>query len=231
MTIELQGDTDKIPTYVKEAKKNNIKVLPPDVNESTDEFVVIGDTVRYPLSAVMNVGNVAVKEIIKNKPYRNLKDFVSRVPNKVNKRIIKNLIKVGAFDSIDNKNRNILLESFTGEKYITWSKDIASQYESEMIGISLTSHPLDGMNIIPFSTFPDGNAYVTGIISYVKKIKDRKGNDMCFLKVENQFEEVEVTVFSYQFSRYTNLFIEGVKVRISGKKENDKMILNSIEVI
>jgi DNA polymerase-3 subunit alpha len=96
-------DTDKILKNLTECRKHKIEVLPPDVNESLAGFTVRGDKIRYGLSAVKGVGEKAVEVIIAARadgPLVDLEDFVSRVDlQAVNKRVLENLIKCGAFDS------------------------------------------------------------------------------------------------------------------------------------
>jgi DNA polymerase III subunit alpha len=81
----------------------NIEVLPPDVNESGHRFTVVGDTIRFGLSAVKNVGTHCVEEIIAAReeggPFEDVFDFCERVdPRTYNKRTVESLIKCGAFD-------------------------------------------------------------------------------------------------------------------------------------
>ena len=55
---------DRVPQYVAEARAMKIQVLPPDVNESGRRFTVVGETIRFGLSAVKNVGDSCVEAII-----------------------------------------------------------------------------------------------------------------------------------------------------------------------
>jgi DNA polymerase-3 subunit alpha len=234
MSIELLGSDGgtNIPIYVKEAKRKGIKIIPPDINTSRTEFFASQDAIEFPLTAIKNVGKKAVEVIMSKRPFTSLSDFVARVPkSKANKRVVENLVKAGAFDNIDNKNRNILLKQFTGEEQLTWSKEIGVRYETELMGISLTGHPLDSYNIVPFTDFPEGTAYLTGIVMEVKKIIDRSGNEMAFVKMENQFECIETIVFARTFSRHKKMLLEGMKLRVSGRKEGNKMLADLLEVI
>jgi DNA polymerase III subunit alpha len=82
---------------------HDIKVLPPDVNESDAQFTVSGESIRFGLAAVKGVGNAAI-DIIgvreKDGPFESLYDFCERVSlSKVNKKVMEALIKCGAFDS------------------------------------------------------------------------------------------------------------------------------------
>ncbi|CAN5702404.1 DNA polymerase III subunit alpha [soil metagenome] len=94
---------DRVPQYVAEARAMKIRVLPPDVNESGRRFTVVGDTIRFGLSAVKNVGDSCVDSIIaarEDGPFEDIFDFCERVDSKTyNKRTLESLIKCGAFDN------------------------------------------------------------------------------------------------------------------------------------
>jgi len=95
---------DRVPQYVAEARAMKIQVLPPDVNESGRRFTVVGETIRFGLSAVKNVGDSCVDSIIAAReegPFQDIFDFCERVdPKTYNKRTIDSLIKCGAFDNV-----------------------------------------------------------------------------------------------------------------------------------
>lgn len=98
-------NTDKIAQYVYECSKLNIKVLPPDINESGSEFTVSGKNIRFGMAAVKSVGGQAIKAIITEREtngiFTDFMDFCKRVSKQdVNKRSLENLIRCGAFDSM-----------------------------------------------------------------------------------------------------------------------------------
>jgi DNA polymerase-3 subunit alpha len=102
LTSEMHS-TDGVVKYIAECRGHGISVLPPDINESEKEFIVIEDQIRFGLVAVKNVGEAAIEAIIaerQNKPFDSLSEFCERADlRKVNKRVIESLIKCGAFDS------------------------------------------------------------------------------------------------------------------------------------
>ena len=107
-------NTSKIVEYIGECSKNSIKVLPPDINESFDKFAVKGNSIRFGLLGIKNVGEGFVKELIQereeNGKFLNFTDFCSRMSDKcINKKLVENLIKSGAFDSLPNNRRELLL--------------------------------------------------------------------------------------------------------------------------
>lgn len=96
---------DKIATYINEAMRMSIKILPPDINESFDNFTVVGDSIRFGLVAVKNVGQGAIDSIItarqKGGRFKSIYDFTERVdPRPVNRKVIESLIRCGALDSL-----------------------------------------------------------------------------------------------------------------------------------
>ncbi len=107
-------NTSKIVEYIGECSKNSIKVLPPDINESFDKFAVKGNSIRFGLLGIKNVGEGFVKELIQereeNGKFLNFTDFCSRMSDKcINKKLVENLIKSGTFDSLPNNRRELLL--------------------------------------------------------------------------------------------------------------------------
>jgi DNA polymerase-3 subunit alpha len=104
LTSEM-GDTDKIVKYIDECRAMGIQVQPPDMNGSGVRFTVQGDTVRFGLAAIKNVGEAAMESILRTRaeqgPIRSLEDFCARVDLRlVNRRVVESLIKAGAFDSL-----------------------------------------------------------------------------------------------------------------------------------
>jgi DNA polymerase-3 subunit alpha len=96
---------DKVPFFVSRCEEMGIEVLPPDVNESGHDFVVIGGNIRFGLEAVKGVGGAAVDAIIAAResggPFTSIWDFCERVDCRaVNKKTVECLVKSGAFDSL-----------------------------------------------------------------------------------------------------------------------------------
>jgi DNA polymerase III subunit alpha len=104
---------DRVPQYVAEARAMKIRVLPPDVNESGRRFTAVGETIRFGLSAVKNVGDSCVEAIIAAReeggPFTDIFDFCERVdPKTYNRRTVESLIKCGAFDNTGHSRAAML---------------------------------------------------------------------------------------------------------------------------
>jgi DNA polymerase III subunit alpha len=122
---------DRVPFFVSQAEQMGISILPPDVNLSDHEFVVVDGNIRFGLDAVKGVGYQAVEAIKKargdsdpthpppptdpgqptpNRPFLSLFDFCARVDNRtVNKKAIEALIKCGAFGSTGASRKGMLM--------------------------------------------------------------------------------------------------------------------------
>jgi len=112
LTSEM-GDTDKIVKYIEECRAMGIRVEPPDVNVSAVQFSVAGDTVRFGLAAIKNVGEAAMQSILRSRsdqgPFHTLEDFCARVDLRlVNRRVVESLVKAGAFDSLGLTRAHLL---------------------------------------------------------------------------------------------------------------------------
>ncbi len=104
---------DKMTLFVQELAERGIPVLPPDVNESGWQFTFNGDHVRFGFGGIKGVGETAAEHLMavraEDGPFASLYDLCERIDTrKANKRVIENLIKTGAFDSL-HPNRNALL--------------------------------------------------------------------------------------------------------------------------
>ncbi len=76
------GNTDKIVKLIDDCRKMGIEVLPPDVNESGQDFKVVDGAIRFGLCAIKNVGESAIDTVIKARDeggsFENLFDFCTR---------------------------------------------------------------------------------------------------------------------------------------------------------
>ena len=98
-------EVERINFLVNEVRRLGIKVLPPDINASFEEFGVEGENIRFGLSAIKNVGENIVRAIIEERgrggTYEDLKNFLSRIHHRdLNKKSLESLIKAGVFDSL-----------------------------------------------------------------------------------------------------------------------------------
>ena len=135
MTLDL-GNTDKLNVFKQELDRLRVPLLPPDVNRSGATFTVERDAhpsgaIRYALGAIKGVGVEAMKGVVAARrsggPFQDLFDFARRVdPKSVNKRILENLVRAGAFDGL-NPNR---AQTFAGIEMVLRFAQVAAEEQT-----------------------------------------------------------------------------------------------------
>ena len=107
------GDIEKIAEMINECQRMGLRVLPPDINESFNDFTLNGEIIRFGLETIKNVGTNVVAAIIaerqQNGVYKNIADLLSRVDSKdLNKKSLEALTKSGALDTLGERNQLIV---------------------------------------------------------------------------------------------------------------------------
>ncbi|MGA1603296.1 MAG: OB-fold nucleic acid binding domain-containing protein [Prochlorothrix sp.] len=100
------SNQDKVQKYIANCQAMGIEVELPDVNRSGEDFTPLESRILFGLSAIRNVGEGPIRQIIKARseggPFQNLADFCDRVDTVVrNKRVLESLIHCGALDKLE----------------------------------------------------------------------------------------------------------------------------------
>jgi DNA polymerase III subunit alpha len=105
------GNAEKLAFFIAEARHMGLSIMPPDVNHSQLRFSVSDGVIRFGLGAIKGVGSGAAEAIIAQRqaggPFTGLLDFSERVEAGLNRRVLENLAKAGAFDSFGLKRAQI----------------------------------------------------------------------------------------------------------------------------
>ena len=85
LLTSVKDDKDKMAIYLNECRRMKIQVLPPDVNESAQNFTPVGSDIRFGLTAIRNVGTNVVEKIVEARArrkgrYEYFNDFMDKVP-------------------------------------------------------------------------------------------------------------------------------------------------------
>ncbi|HDK7165278.1 TPA: DNA polymerase III subunit alpha [Clostridium botulinum] len=105
MLNSVKGDNDKVSFYVNFAKTLGIEIIAPNINESYSNFTVKDNRIIFGLTAVKNVGEKGIDNIVLSREQKDkfidLSDFFNKVDTSIiNKRLVESLIKAGAFDCL-----------------------------------------------------------------------------------------------------------------------------------
>ncbi len=267
-------DKDKMAVYLAECRKMGIKVLPPDVNESSLYFTSVGTDIRFGLGAVRNVGEAVVDSIVRTRrakgKYTSFADFLSKAEIVVcNKRVIESLIKAGAFDSLGHTRRSLVnchdqaVDAVIGPKRQEamgqfdlfgsaddadgpgddlsgilqldlgpgeWDRKILLAAERDMLGLYVSSHPLEGAERILARNRDttlaelaegervEGEVQIAGIIAKVdRRVNKQSGNLWAIVTVEDLDSAVDVLFFPKTYEHVAQDLVEDAVVSVIGR--------------
>lgn len=165
LNINITSD-NKLALYKEECEQLKINILKPDINLSSDKFILYNGSLVFPLLAIKGLGNVAVKTILderNNGEYKSIYDFVARTFNLgIKESSLLTLIKAGVFDSFNINKQSLvnnivnivnygnLISSIDQDLILEPSLELVDEYsekdlllmESELFGFYLSSHPV-----------------------------------------------------------------------------------------
>ena len=173
----------KIATAIGKMKNRGIEIVATDINKSSYTFApdVEDNLIIYGLSGITRIGDDLIQEIMDNRPFNGIEDFIEKV--KVNKPQMINLIKSGAFDKLYNNDR---LAAMNG--YIDLIADKKQR-------ITLQNMKM----LIEFGLIPDKYDFQCKVYNFNKYLKKfKKGN----------YYEVDRTAFDFYSQHFDVDFLE-----------------------
>ena len=271
---------EEIKKIMDDARGHGIRILSPDVNESSATYTVNKDgDVRFSLGGMKGFGANIVDLILKDRDenglYTDIYDFVERMGGVVNRKAFETLLYAGALDGFGIKRRQYELPGRSGQPFIDEivrygelyrndTVDAAAslfgdieemkperpavpemageedylgllQKEKELVGMYLSSHPLDKyrFEMEHFTTCELANlanlvsecelakksakVSVAGLVTDYKQLLTKKGAPYSRTMLEDYSGSYELTLFTReheQFFKYMvphdALFLEGV---------------------
>ena len=160
---------------VADARRFGVNILPLDINDSFDRYTVENGAIRVSLKQLKGMSTEALVSILSERAkgkFTSLRDFALRTT--VSQPILERLVRVGAFDSLGDRNKLLLqlpklvtLKHKIGRGAIPLFEDVKTEIdlfedticnnrqakmlvERELLSLSLSAHPLD------FYAFDDG---------------------------------------------------------------------------
>ena len=117
------SNMDEIKKIMDDCKKNGIKVLNPDINESDARFTVNKQgEILFGLGGIKGFGDNIVRAILaereENGLFEDIYDFVERMSGVVNRKAFEALLFSGAFDSFGICRKQFTLPGKTGDTFL-----------------------------------------------------------------------------------------------------------------
>jgi len=243
------GNLDQAARYINTCKKMGIGVLPPDINRSSNRFKTEEGKIRFALSAVKNVGDMAIKNVIKerekNGVFSTFLSFLERMSDyDINKKMIESLVKASAFDSFGIPRSQLIQQIEPIMNQLVQSK--RSKMEGQMslfeMGGKDTTNTLENFSINHLQEYEKSEIlamekevlglYVTGhpLDEYREIIDDRVNCDSSAF-LSSVTEEDSVDLQEKRVSDGQKVTMAGMCVLRKNKatKSNDLMCFLTIE--
>lgn len=240
ITASLNTDPGAVE-FLTYAKVHGLKIAPPNVNKSKQNYELQDGVIYMPLSTVKGVGPSAVEEIIANGPYDSFDDYLQKTSGRGGrkKNVMESLISVGAFDGVDERDRFQLMVDWKksrNEDYPTrntWKNPrIRGKIEQNLLGISLSYDPLfdnkewiekQGAASLGELQKTDVGDFVCipGQVTSIRKHRAKNG-EMAWLTVKLlSHDEVTLTMFATAWSKYKDLISTNVIAAFNCKRTDD----------
>jgi DNA polymerase-3 subunit alpha len=200
---------EKLGMYLNECKNLDINVISPSVIESEYQFQIKDDnTILFGLSAIDGIGEIQAQHVLNssNTGASNIFEFFRWADDRaLNTKVIENLIKAGAFDSLVPDE--LLADKIDKDKKINILKD-----EYETIGIYISGHPLDDIwdvvsqqgadtvESIIKSSSAGQTVELYGVIFDYKALTTKRGPKMCRFRFEDKTGSVDAIAFPREFA-------------------------------
>lgn len=236
----------KTKEYIDILKGNNLHVIKPSINLSTDKYIY-KEAIIMPLTSIKDITKDIALEISKNAPYNDFYDFISSIYHlKLKQGIIENLIYAGALDCF-HETKQTLINNISSaliyselineldktlinkpiiETFPEYDKTLLMQKEYELYGFYISNHPASKYICPKSKDLPkyfDKFIEVTVLIENIKSIKTKKGDNMAFLDLSDDTGKISCTVFPKKTSYLNELKIgDIVKIKGQVQKRLDK---------
>ncbi len=259
----------KFSEYVLEMNSLGIKMLPPDINESINTFIIKDNAILYPLTGIkeinMNMMEKIAQDRKENGKYKSFFDFISRMFSKLTNAPITEqqlnnfdskieiLVSSGAFDDLYPSRESMRKSILKGRMYaqnlivengqlmldssiippplMTEEKDDPAynlDREFEVLGVMLSDNPLTlkkeklqakgVINIIDAKEEAD-EVLVAGLIRQKKVINTKKGEQMAFVKIFDETDDLEFTIFPRTYKECASLLEKNALILARVKKQ------------
>ncbi|QQK77294.1 DNA polymerase III subunit alpha [Salicibibacter cibarius] len=167
----VENDKDRLGKAIRELKNQGLHIYPPAVNRSTERFAPEEKGVRFPFQIITQVGRQVSGKLIRERnkrgAFQSFIDFCARTAHlSVNRRLLANLIKAGAFDDLHSDRAKLLASIDRALEFVDFERDLGQlfergsrdfryadaaplspeecyMYEKEVTGFYLSGHPLD----------------------------------------------------------------------------------------
>ena len=244
---EIQLRDRKREVMILDALENGFEIEKPSINIMKIGDFVKNKKIRLGLAHIQGISRDLAKWIVENQPYKDLADFVEKLPNNFHKKEnILPLIQIGAFDYADSNRGKLaynladhanLLNYYSDDIFMAssgggfayheaedYSETEKYDFEKNLLGIGVTPHPLQNLarrfegNFTPLVQLVKNRRMTILVeINYIRTHRTKTGQTMAFLTVSDSRENFDVTLFPEIYRQFSSELEQGKFYLISGK--------------
>ncbi len=246
------GNPDKTFDYIKEIKSRGIKLYGISINRSKSEYVIEDNSILLPFTICKDIGFNLAKKIEEIGPSKDYIEAVCKLSgNGVDCKAIGNLICAGAFDEfnlsrltmIDNLPRVLQYAEATKGLSLFGNDDapiienkkddmlVRAEKEKEILGFYFSFNPIESIkkkyhiNVKPIASFTDGYVSGFGQIKYIKQIRTKKGERMCFVDVLDDSSSISLVIMPNVYNEYIEKLNSAKYVYFEGRKDREASLI------
>ena len=241
MFRQVEGSASSVKEWINECTLNNINLLTPTLSNASLNYQ-IANGIILPITLVNGLSNNIASNIINNKPYNDIFDFLTKIDIKImNKEILLNLVKIGFFDEF--LNRKTLINNLDSlynyaeiynelgatnkpsiEEYPEYNQKELSKMEYEAFGFYVNHNPISEYRkeykiektLSTLSSYLNRKIDIIVCIDSIKEIKTKDNKKMAFINISDLYTTTELVLFSDQYKNIPDIKINDV-VLLNGR--------------
>jgi DNA-directed DNA polymerase III PolC len=213
--------------YLSEARRQGLRVKPPHINHSLEQFHVTypkgEETLYMGLDQVFGLTHQTQNKIIAKRPFISLNDFLTRVDPR--KSELDNLIRCGSFEGLGTipdliqavekgswRKDQLALFDWGESSTIDWSLSELAKAQEEVLGVSVAVHPLElfvdqvaasgAISTVEAADRMGESIVIAGMRLTSRRTRTAKGESMLFLSIEDLEGMLEVVIFPGVYRQY-----------------------------
>src|SRR6202046_445647 len=212
LLTSVTGSTDDVVKYINECREMGIAVEAPDINVSDANFTPHGESIRFGLAAVKNVGGNAIESMGRRAQLMAVLDKAMEQAQKAQRDAESGQHGLfGVFQQQDADSHNDKLPNIPD-----WDEHTRLTSEKEILGFFISGHPLqkykdkltdlqalsvEEITALTRSTGKDETIVTAGIISNVRVLKSKRGDFYAQSTLEDMSGSIDMIVFPEAFKR------------------------------
>ena len=242
------NNESKTSKYIAMLRGKKIKVLKPEINISTDKYIIKNEEIICPLSIIRNVGGNISNLILRERErgeFSSFIDFAKRMYGQsVNRKVLESLILADCFrnfgenrktliNNLDNILNYVELSQDEGlisvpepiiDSFLEYDKEERIHQEFQLFGFYLSEHPVskykdsNSVNTLQLDSYVDKYIEIVLEVNKIKEVITKKNDVMAFVMASDEFKQVDLTLFPKVYQEFKDMKVYDI-ITVIGRVE------------